>query len=154
MGWVEQGRHHAHSRLQSLLNSAPTFTAPIRDSEATAPGWRFLGETYSCIPDAVYPWDPAVILAVREFCPDAMPILIRTVWQSSLLDGKPRPMALVRHGIARAIRDPISPVHSFYCHMPSTPTTGRVRLSTPNYIEVNWYDREDRPWGYDLPGAY
>jgi hypothetical protein len=140
--------------MQSMVDSAPTLSVPIRDTAESAPGWRYLGETYSCIPDAVYPWDPAVVRAIREFCSDAVPISIRSVWKSSRLDGEPRTMVIVRHGLARSIRDPIAPIHHFDCIMPSTPVSGGVRLPKPNYIELNWYDKEVRPWGYDLPGAY
>jgi hypothetical protein len=153
MDWIAEGRRRAKARIKSLVDSAPALTLPVRDTAESAPGWRFLGETYSCAPDVAYPWDPAVVRAIREFCPDAQPILVRTVWKSSRLDGEPKTMVLVRHGLARAIRDPIAPVHSFQCRMPSTGSVG-ARLSTPNYIEVVWYDKEVRPWGYDLPGAY
>ena len=136
-----------------MLAAAPSISVPVRDTAESAPGWRFLGEAYSCIPDAVYPWDPAVVRAIREFCPDVVPMTIRTVWKSSRLDGEPRTMVLVRHSIARAIRDPICPIHRFHCEMPSTGVSG-VRLTRPNYIELNWYDKEVRPWGFDLPGEY
>lgn len=152
MDWMAEGRRRAQARLKSLADSSPAFSIPIHDSPETAPGWRFITEIYSCIPDAAYPWDPAIVRAIREFCPDAQPISIRTVWKSSALDGNVQTMVLLRHGIARAVRDPIAPIHSFYCHMPSTPRS--IHLSRPNYIEVNWYDKQIRPWGYDLPGAY
>ena len=154
MSWVEEGRRRARTRMQSLVDSAPALTVPIRDTAESAPGWRFLGETYSCIPDVVYPWDGSVVRAIREFCPDAMPLSIRSVWKSSRLDGEPTTMVVVRHGLARYIRDPIGPVHHFDCKMPSTPVPGGVKLRQPNYIELNWYDRKVRPWGYDLPGEY
>lgn len=154
MDWIAEGRRRAQARLKSIEESAPTVSVPIHDTAESAPGWRFLGEFYSCVPDVAYPWDPAVLRAIREFSPDAQPIHIRTVWKSSRLDGEPRTMVLVRHGLARTIRDPICPVHVFQCRMPSTPIPGAPRLTTPNYIEVNWYDKEVRPWGYDLPGEY
>lgn len=154
MDWMAEGRRRAQTRLQSLADSAPSLSVPIHDSADYARGWKFLGEFYSCIPDAAYPWNPPIVHAIREFCPDVMPLSIRTVWQSSRLDGEPHTMVLVRHGIARYIRDPIAPIHIFDCAMPSTPIPGGVRLRKPNYIELNWYDHDVRPWGYDLPGAY
>lgn len=154
MDWIAEGRRRAQARLQSLADSAPSVSVPIRDSADYARGWKFLGEWYSCIPDVAYPWSPVIVHAIREFCPDVMPITIRTAWQSSRLDGEPHTMVLVRHGIARYIRDPIMPVHNFDCAMPSTPIAGGVKLRKPNFIELNWYDRHVRPWGYDLPGAY
>lgn len=131
----------------------PTYSMPLRDSVTRAPGWLFAGEQYTCVPDAQYPWDPAVVKAIREFCPDAQPILIKSLWQRSWSESSPLDtMMLVRHGIARSVRDPIQRPHYFQCEMPSVKTG--VSLTRPNYIEVNWYDRENRPWGHDLPGSY
>jgi len=154
MDFLEESRRRATQRLQSMQDAAPTLSVPIHDTAESAPGWRFILERYSCVPDAYYPWDPDVMRAIVGLCPDAVPITIRSVWRSSRLDGTPYDMVIVRHGIARSIRDPIAPVHHFYCEMPSTPVSGRVRLSKPNYIELNWYDKQVRPWGFDLPGEY
>jgi hypothetical protein len=110
------------------------------------------------VPDVMYPWDPAVVRSIRSFCPDAFPITVRSMWKRSAAEQDAyQTMTLVRHGIARAIRDPIGPTHHFYCHMPTTtvlPGTLSTPAISPNYIEVNWYDKERREFGYDLPGAY
>lgn len=161
--WVEKARQEHRSYSETLARALPSFSVPIGDSDYTAPGWLFLGEFYSCVPDAEYPWDPAVVRALREFCPDAIPIIIRSVWQWSNygeLGHLAEPIILKRHGLARSIRDPILPIHNFHCEMPCTPYPGLLIPGRdladcrPNYIEVNWYDKEIRPHGFDLPGAY
>ena len=131
----------------------PTYSMNLRDTVTRAPGWLFAGEHYTCIPDVAYPWDPAVVRAIREFCPDAQPILIKSQWVRGWTESSPMSkMQIVRHGIARHVRDPKQAIHNFHCDMP-TSNTG-VSLTKPNYIEVNWYDRANRPWGHDLPGEY
>jgi hypothetical protein len=148
--WVDQAIIKRRRNAQALNRRMPTYSMPLRDTATRAPGWLFVGEHYSCIPDAQYPWDPAVVKAIQEFCPDAVPILIKSLWQRSWSETSPLDhMQLVRHGIARCVRDPLMATHQFYCEMPAN-HDGRV----PNYIEVNWYDRANRPWGHDLPGEY
>jgi hypothetical protein len=101
-----------------------------------------------------------VLRAIREFCPDAMPLTVRSVWRYANY-GEMRPeFVLVRHALARAIRNPKLPVHDFYCEMPATAYPGLCILGrnlsdcVPNYIEVDWFDKQDREHGQDLPGAY
>lgn len=154
MDWVYEALRRRRQQMMALEASMPTFEYTAATGPDEARGWLFLNEFYTCVQDVRYPWDPAVMRAIREFCPDAMPILIKSIWRRSRLSHMhPEEMILVRHGIARAIRDPIAPVHTFYCDMPARPIPG-IPLRRPNYIEVNWYDKLDRPWGHDLPGAY
>lgn len=153
MDWVQEAFARRRQQMAALESSLPAFQPDVVTSADQSRGWLFLAEYYTCIPDAVYPWDPAVLRAIREFCPDAMPITIRSVWRRSRRNHMhPEEMVVVRHGIARAIRDLIAAPHNFTCAMPSTPCG--ARLVRPNFIEVNWYDKEVRPWGHDLPGAY
>jgi hypothetical protein len=138
-------------------------SVPIGDSPCTAPGWLFLDERFSCIPDSHYPWDPAVLRIIRqEICDDAMPITIRSTWMWSNYNelGYMPIMTLVRHGLARSVRQDGPAVHRFNCEMPSYKIPGLCipgrALSDcyPNQIWDNWYSKTDRPYGYDLPGAY
>ena len=165
MGWVEQlyrkqaAQQAAYSR--ALNQMMPKFDIPVGDSDYTAPGYLLVAEEFSTIPDVRYPWDPAIVRAIREFCPDVVPLLIRSVWRWSNYNEwghLGEPLVIVRHGIARAISgsDLKIPAHQFYCQMPSGPGYGiKSRyLPSPNWMEVNWYDKEDRPYGFDLPGAY
>lgn len=162
MGWVEEARAK-HSNAFKLLRQAAdnaSISVPVATSRYTAPGWLFLGESFYTYPDVTYPWDAAVIAAIREVQPDAVPVTIRSVWQHANYGQMERPIVLVRHGIARSIRNPVAPVHRFRCEMPYAPML-ELRTSVhelvdlrPNYIEVNWHDRGDRRYGKDLPGAY
>lgn len=161
MSWVRQVRQRHAAFQQALAASLPDISVPIGDSDYTAPGYLYYGHFFSCVPDAAYPWDPAVLAAIREFCPDAMPILIRSVWRNGDYGQMDEPFVVVRHGIARAIRDPKLPIHeNLNCRMPSLPTRGlcipgrSILDCRPNYLEAEWYDPDNRPWGHDLPGAY
>lgn len=139
------------------------ISVPLGSGDYDAPGYLHIGYTYSCVPDAAYPWDPAVLAAIREIVPDAMPLIIRSVWQWSNyaehghLDP---PLVLMRHGIGRAIRDPYFHPHDFLCEMPTAPIPGLcipgrdIADCRPNYIETNWQDADLKPYGFDLPGAF
>lgn len=167
MHWTEIVRRR-HAEAQNLLAQATqnhAISVPIGDSDWTAPGYLLLGYFYSCVPDVAYPFDPAVLRAIRVLCPDAMPITIRSVWQWSNYHELGRlgdPVVLVRHGIARAIRvdDRVSSMHDFRCEMPAWPVPGlripgrSISDCRPNYIEVSWEDRGVRSLGQDQPGAY
>lgn len=164
--WTEvaRRRHQAAERQLAQAVNASSISVPVGDTDATAPGWLYLGDFFSCIPDVQYPFDPAVVRAIREKQPDAVPVVVRSVYQWSNyyeLGKFGEPIVLVRHGFARAIRDAIAPVHpSLRCSMPAIPVdglriSGRTLMDThPNYVENIWYDRDRKPWGPDLPGTY
>lgn len=160
MSWIHQVRQRHAAFQQALAASLPSINVPVGDSECTAPGYLYYGHFFSCVPDPAYPWDPAVLSAIREFCPDAMPVVVRSVWRNGDYGQMQEPFVITRHGLGRAIRDPMLPIHEFQCTMPSIPTKGLVipgrNISDcrPNYLECEWYDPDDRPWGRDLPGTY
>jgi hypothetical protein len=165
MNWAEIARRKNAAAFRQAQRRMPAVSVPVADSEWTAPGYVHVGHFYSCVPDACYPWDPTVLRAIREHIdPYAMPIVIRSVWRYSnyhelgRIDGA---MTLVRHGLARAVPDlGRTERQNFFCEMPSTPVTGLKipglpwSACRPNQIWDNWYDKTDRPWGMDLPGAY
>jgi len=160
MGWLEIARQRHAAYQRALVSSLPSYSIPIGDSDYTAPGYLFYGQFFSCVPDPLYPWDPTVLRAIREFCPDAMPLVIRSVWRNGDYGQMDEPFVLVRHGLGRAIRNPILDVHHFDCGMPATAIPGlcipgrNLSDCKPNYIEVDWFDKENRQFGHDLPGAY
>lgn len=149
--------------MNALQRSLPSYSIPIGDSRYTAPGWLCLGYLYYCYQDVTYPWDPAVVRAIREFEPTMVPITVRSIWQKAdygNLDHN-EPLIIVRHGIARVVRDARIPIHHFRCDLPVNPQTALphdphiLAPVRPNWIELNNYaDREVRPYGLDLPGAY
>src|SRR5687767_15481772 len=102
-------------------------SVPVGDSDATAPGYLLWDRSYTCVPDAQYPWDRDVIRALRVKEPDVMPALCRTVLRYSNYYDQGRlgePVVIVRHVLARAIRDPQCAVHNYPVEMPSTPLPG------------------------------
>lgn len=152
----------AAAALAATVNRM-SISVPLGSGDYDAPGFLHLGHYYSCIPDAQYPWDPLVLAAVREICPDAMPLVIRSVWRWSNYNEHghlDEELVLTRHGIGRAIRDSFHTLHDFYCEMPGAPVPGLVIPGRsladcrPNYIEVNWHDADVKPYGNDLPGEY
>lgn len=129
----------------------PSYSIPIRSSH-NAPGWLFVGEWVSCIPDVAYPPDPDVLRAIREFQPDVQPVTMKSVWKRPHYDGA-EVLVIVHHGIARSITDLHAPPHFFDCPMPTIDDAELV-LTQPNYVEENYYNRADRPLGLDMPGTY
>jgi hypothetical protein len=161
-GIARRKHQNAQAELARMVNRH-AVSVPIGDSDATAPGYLQISRTFSCIPDAQYPWDRDIIRDLRAFEPDIMPAICRTTLQYSNYYDHGRlgePVTLVRHVLARAIRDPISAVHNYPVEMPSSPVPGllipgrRLDQCTPNYIEWELYDRNIRPYGHDFPGAY
>jgi len=138
--------------------------ASLRRREAAAPsvsvpftgrpvGVRWLGRTYSCVPDAVYPWDPDVVRAIWRFDPSARPIWVKDIFQVPLEDSDAhRVIVYGRHGIARKIEN-LRGLEPLQVEMPSMPVLG-LRFDAPNYEPVRWFDRL-APGKYpEAPGAY
>lgn len=149
MHWIDVALARQQAKMRRYAQAQiAAHTRAIQVSDV-APGWHMLDESYSAIPHALYPFDPAVLRAIRVFCPDVIPITITTTWIKPD-DDIYTPMKLVRHGLARAVRNPVCPTHEFHCDMPASAS----RRAIPNYIEVNWYDKELRDFGHDLPGNY
>jgi len=168
MPWTEivRRRHaEANRALASAVNRS-SISVPVQSSPSTAPGWLHHGNFFSCVPDSLYPWDPAVLASIRSLiCPDAMPITIRSVWswvnyneQGHRAD---RFLVLTHHGMARAVRD-IDPAvaHRFPCPLPvhfppGLRIPGRLESECqPNQVWDIWQEKSVRPWGPDLPGLY
>lgn len=163
MDWTEVVRRN-HLRAQNALAQQVNqmgISVPLGDGDYDAPGFLHLGQFYSCVPDPAFPWEPTVLAAIREIIPDAVPLVIRSVWRWSNYAEKgyiDEEMVLTHHGIGRAIQDPWHKLHDFRCEMPSAPLAGFVipgrNLSDcrPNYIETYWMHSEIKPFGHDLPG--
>lgn len=163
--WTEIARQNHQRAVRALSRqvNSHTISVPVGSGDYDAPGWLHLGNYFSCVPDAQYPWDPAVLRAIRVFCPDAVPILVRSVFQWSNyneLGHLGEPMILVRHGMARAVRDIGIVEHPFHCEMPiHAPPGFRIPGRTlaacrPNQIWDVWHDKQIRPWSQDMPGLY
>lgn len=137
--------------FQALESRLPSYSIPHQTKNNTQ-SWLFCGETYSCVPDVSLPADPNVIRVLRESVPSVQPLTIRTTWRRSWTHGAEE-MVTVRHGVAHYFPDLRIPAHNFDCVMPSVEDS-ELPLQKPNYIEVNYYDGDVRPYGFDMPGAY
>jgi hypothetical protein len=158
---ISNARHRAF--MAEMSASMPTFSIPYGDSDYTAPGWLFWDGFIYTYPDVMYPWDPAVIKAIREFCPDVIPITARTTYRYSNYNEQGRlgdPVTFIRHGLARIVRDPKVQPHPAVCRLPIHTTAfdrGDPHVLSavePNWVEVYWQDNEVKEHGQDLPGAY
>lgn len=167
MDWLKNIQYQHAAANQALANrvNSASISVPVGDSPVTMPGWVKIGYFHSCIPDSQYPWDPAVLRAIREEIePMAMPVLTRSVWRWSNyheLGKLGEPVVLVRHGIARVVRPPFpAPLEQFHIEMPTVPVPGLrisgydIRDCRPNQLWSEWWDTDQRDHGFDLPGAY
>jgi hypothetical protein len=130
-------------------HSMPTLNMPIRDSPDTARGYREVDVLYTCIPDAMYPWDPERMKAIREFLPDAVPMWVQWVF---LRPNSKEKVVFGRHALGRVIKEPGRELLPFRCSMPSMPCQG-LTFERPNRI---WFIHEgDRNRDYpDIPGTF
>lgn len=153
-------RRHAAAQ-QALARSLPSYNIPLANSPYTAPGWRLLQTSTYCYKDVMHPWDPSVLRSIREFEPTAFPITMRSTWQKMDRGNPQDPLTIVRHVVARGVRDPVIAAHRFRCEMPIHPEPGLFTSIPniyckvpPNWIELIHFDRAVRPYGNDLPGQY
>src|SRR5262245_11111658 len=125
-------RRRARKRLEAL-SRVQSLVLPIRDSPATAPGWREVAVEYTCVPDACYPWDPEVLKAIQTFCPDVAPLWVRWVFLSPRSDAGEQLVIFGRHGIGRRVSNPRAALYPLHCPMPELPCKG-LRFSQPNVV--------------------
>lgn len=168
MHWTEIARRQhvaATAALAEAVNRQTISVPLVGDSDWNTRGYVHEGTFFSCVPDVQYPWDPVILRHIRKLCPDAMPISISSVYRWSNFHENGyihEPIKIVRHGLARSIQcdDRIGPMHDFYCEMPGYYVPGlripgrSIEDCVPNFIEVNWADRQRREYGQDMPGAY
>lgn len=164
MDWtsVYQQRHNnAVAALHEAAESA-SISVPVATGRHNIPGWRFLGEFFYTYQDVTYPWDPAVVRAIRRIQADVVPLTVRSVWKQQDYGNAAHrpPVVITNHVVARALRNPIAPFHLFRCEQPYTPHSimrcdAHILVDPrPNYIEVKWHDRRNREYGPDMPGRY
>lgn len=141
--WMQQVLKQQQAQLRGLDNVAPAVNMHLKNR---TPGWRFIKEEVSCIPDSLYPWDPKVVKAIREISPDLVPIWIRRVFHTPYTDSRQETVVFGRHGIGQIVRKSY--------HVPiSVSMPSGSNLPKPN--AVYWYPVGDNdPRARDLPGAY
>lgn len=156
MNILELQQARRQRALNRLAASAPTITAPIRDSFHTAPGYRELAVEYSCVPDPLYPWDPAVLRAIWTFDPRVVPLWVRDIYLSPADTGEPEVVVFGRHGIGVTIDTPVGQPIPMPCTMPSMPCQG-VSFKAPSTVILVWHSGlfgYTHPKYVDLPGEY
>jgi len=124
-----------------------------RDSFHTAPGYREIAVEYSCIPDALYPWNPTVMRDILAVAPDAVPMWVRWVFRSPEEYENPETIVFGRHALGRKVEHLRSDVEPFHCFMPNMPCQG-LKFARPNRV---WFIHEGphpEDKYKDLPGDY
>lgn len=124
-------------------------TTPIHPQmDGKVRGYIYIGAFYTCVPNPLYPWDPAVVRAMRTLYPDFQPLWVNYVYQSPL-DTQKREIVVGRHayGYSKGF-----PNHDVEIPLPSRPFGG-IKVDHPSRIE------DDLSLGYkqefnDLPGDY
>lgn len=111
-----------------------------------------LGIEWSCVPDAEHPWDPAVMRAIWEFDPEAVPLWCRWTFLPPSDEGWREPVTFGRHAMGRA--KPISRewLPPFPVEMPEMPVCG-VSFKRPTLIEPATTSYL-MPMIGDVPGPY
>lgn len=145
--WAEGIIPEAAQSVLPTAAQAPALHGKFADSPFTAPGWRELGVEYSCIPDAVYPWDRDVMREILRWAPDAVPMWVRWVFQSPQRDGDVYVKVMGRHAIGRHVANLALAQSPFRCEMPPMPCRG-LYFKRPNRIwfvhqDTMSYDRKD-----------
>lgn len=143
--------------IENDVALAPDLPTPeqmpkLRYTVGKIHGWLEVGQYYTCVPDAVYPWDPGIMKAIWQFAPDATPLWIQWVFLTPPEEGQNEIKVFGRHALGRRIRHPRTPLPEFRCVMPTMPCQG-LTFEKPNSI---WFAHtgNDSPISRDLPGNY
>jgi hypothetical protein len=108
--------------------------------------WRPGPASLSAIPDVLYPHDPAVLRAWREFDPNVIPLIIRRVYRTHT-------------GEQRVYRFHAVGSHRWNPDTRPSPTLAKIMLPSstymprPTHLDLHFEDRSLRP-GNGLPGEY
>lgn len=104
--------------LFSKVIPEKVFERKVRDNPENAPGWRFFGSTYSCIPDPELPWDPDLVEAIRENDPGFIPLTVYSLYLSSPDYASQFYVVVKRHAAGRFVPRPKAEKTPFYVRMP------------------------------------
>jgi hypothetical protein len=153
--WLAAHERQVRGLTDQLQEQGKSGVMSMRTSQREA-GWVDDGMEFSCIPDAVNPWDPEVLKAIWTFDPGAIPLWIR--WKFRRFDGANTEVQVFgRHGIGRYTANPHADLPCFACTMPSMPCQG-VKFEKPNLIELILMKNDSKddspgsfvPWNWDL----
>lgn len=139
--WVAEQQLRVNALKRQSV--APIPMGVMADSPLTAPGWKELNIEYTCVPDAMYPWDPAILKKINEFDPGATPLWVRWTFLSP---DNTEVVTFGRHAIGRY-------KSTLTVDVPQIKVKGmpkNAKFKKPNLIEFTWMDQPDG----DLPGKY
>ncbi len=143
----------AGSGLPAPREMPVTGTLPVRTDFYSARGFRQVAMEYTCVPDAVYPWDARLMKKIWEFAPDAVPMWVNWVFRTPQDEEDPHDVVFGRHALGRVIRPARSDLIPFQCAMPDMPCQG-IRFKRPNAIWFIHQDEAPKEKNVDLPGDY
>lgn len=149
MGWIEQAKLKAAHRLKAMEASMPTMHGQFATDFNSAPGWREVGMEFTCIPDALHPWDAKIVSAIRRIDPSFVPVTIRWVFLSPHDTGNPQEEVFVRYGLARKVDDPYQVLPPMNVLMPTDNS-----LPRPNKLVVIFQGPRKKEKYCDLPGDF
>lgn len=144
MSWLEALRKKQAAK-KAVRERVEAANALRWDYVDRAPGWLDKGQTFSTVfPPGLEP-DPAIVAAIRQFCPDYVPLWSRWVF-SAPYDASHAGEEVVfgRHVIARFIEGPTVTKHDFPGLAPGV----------ANYMEKLLCGASEKAGETDLPGAF
>lgn len=110
-------------------------------------GWRAWWAGVSAIPDVMYPADPSVLRAIREFDPNVMAVTVTRVYRASTGEERvERRLAIASH-----LWNPREEAPAAWTRRILVPTWGPVLH--PNHMDMHLEDRSARR-GDGLPGTF
>ena len=151
-GWVHTANERRAAKLKAIADGAPILHRPVADSFHTAPGWRQVEFSLSCIPDAEIPWDPRVVKAVWKFDPTFVPCVATWVFAPPGKDSER--VIFKRFMLTRHEPNPRTAIVGVNITMPAMPCQG-LNFKKPNVLEfpLMFPSNSDFP-NEDLPGDY
>ncbi len=141
--WVREVFNKQQKKIQDLETNAPVYDIPIH---TRTPGWIFIKEELSCIPDPLYPWNPKIVKAIREIDSNLVPLWSKRIFRTPYSDSRNEHIVFGRHGLG--MRTKSSFVIPFDCPIPSG-----YQFPKPNNI-YRIFEGEDSKVARDLPGEY
>lgn len=136
--------------LKTKLGQA--MTKQFQVSEDRPRGWIFRGVVVSCIPDAIYPWDPAVVRELRRVDSGIVPCSVKLYYQPPYSYADRSEVMFMRHGLALYRPHLIHSHPQFDIDMPTFAGLG-VRFPRPNLWLTTIMETPTIP-GTELPGRY
>lgn len=142
--WVQEVLRKQQESL-SNIEKGTQVSVPML---SRAPGWIFIKEEISCIPDSVYPWDKSVVREILRWSGgNIVPIWVKRVYRTPFNEAGVDHVVFGRHGLGQ-LGTLHSPLQNFPCSMPVG-----ARFKRPTHIYwVPWGEADPR--ARDLPGAY